>query len=691
MTTSHASTSSVASSAPAVDLARYRTLRRRGTTIARSFRLNEADAEDVVQDALVRMLRVPSEGEGAPRRYESYFDSTVRHLCIDLLRRRGRETEMPEPDDLPGQTRSERHEQRMLVREVLAGMPTSARSILVKSHIEGRTLSEISGELGISANACSAMLYRARRAFRDRYVRSHVLPTADEQCAAVRALMVDTTLSASSEHEVTVRNHRRTCEDCESQYAFLLSARTAAAVALAPGALAAATSGGLLGLVGLGGGRAARAGSSGGSGVGTVGAVAVIAVASVVAVVASAITLTQGGGDLDASAGADRSTSDAAADPTDSAVPPASSPSPAPSDLPSVEPDDAVVPFVPVSPSPTVATPGQRPSVLSTPRPSAPAVAPAPDGSSDVQQQESTRQTSEPAAPTAPVDPSPTGSGEPVDPEPTDEPTGSEPTEFDGDVTGAATSTAGDDYPVLVTARDRTLDGVAVTVERIGSLPESDGSDETATTPVPASARSAVPQVVAPTALACTLADLADGCLLGTLQPGTTGTATVPGALLAETGEYAVTVAATGRLPHTLTLLVSEPPEVPEPAVVLDAGPFATSVTGTLTGVPADAVVTFAAECVDGVGIDGLLCWRNDGRTPYLGTPRPWGAGLIDVGDGEGTLTRTGDRFEIPVLTLENGILARNHRVALTLTVQNPDGSLSPLGPVLLTIDQPAP
>ncbi|GMA30097.1 RNA polymerase sigma factor [Litorihabitans aurantiacus] len=239
--------------APAVDLDRYRTLRRRGTAIARSFRLAEADVEDVVQDALVRMLRVPTDGDGAPRRYESYFDSTVRHLCIDLLRKRGRETELPEPDEMPGQSRSERHEQRILVRQVLAAMPASARSILVKSHIEGRSLSEISGELGISSNACSAMLYRARRAFRDRYVRSHVLPTDDERCAAVRALMVDTALSTSSEHEVVVRNHRRSCEDCESQYAFLLTARSAAASALAPGALAALTAGGFLAFLGIGG------------------------------------------------------------------------------------------------------------------------------------------------------------------------------------------------------------------------------------------------------------------------------------------------------------------------------------------------------------------------------------------------------------------------------------------------------
>lgn len=236
-----------AESPGAVDLDRYRSLRRRGLTIARSYRLAAADTEDVVQEALVRMMRVPTEGDGAPRRYEAYFDSTVRHLCIDVIRQHGRERELPDPEALPEQTRSERNEQRMLVREVLAGMSPSARSILVKNHIEGRSVTEIASALGVTANACSAMLYRARRNFRERFLRAHLLPTANERCAAMRALMVDAALGTDADYAAAVDEHRRTCEDCDSQYAFLLAARSAAAAALLPGALAAATaSGGIL-------------------------------------------------------------------------------------------------------------------------------------------------------------------------------------------------------------------------------------------------------------------------------------------------------------------------------------------------------------------------------------------------------------------------------------------------------------
>lgn len=255
--------------------ARYRALRKRGMTIARSFRLSNADAEDVVQDALVKLLRVPTEGHAAPSRYESYFDTTVRNLCIDFLRKHGRESALPEPEDMPGPSRSERHDQRILVREVLAALPDSARSVLVKSHLEGRSVSEIATQLGISSNAASAMLYRARRAFRDSYVRSHVLATDNEQCAEMRMLMVQAALSPGSEHDIAVTNHRRECDDCENQYAFLLSARSAAAAALAPGALAALTSAGVLGFLGWGSLTKAGAGSAGtgaGAGLSSAGA-----------------------------------------------------------------------------------------------------------------------------------------------------------------------------------------------------------------------------------------------------------------------------------------------------------------------------------------------------------------------------------------------------------------------------------
>ena len=63
--------------------------------------------------------------------------------------------------------------------------------------------------------------------------------------------MVDSTLAVGSEYEMVVADHRRECDDCESQYAFLLSARSAAASALLPGGLAAATAGGFLGFLGV--------------------------------------------------------------------------------------------------------------------------------------------------------------------------------------------------------------------------------------------------------------------------------------------------------------------------------------------------------------------------------------------------------------------------------------------------------
>ena len=144
--------------AQAVDLDNFRRLRRRGATITRSFRLRPADGEDVVQEALIRMMRASESADETPKRFDAYFDSTVRHLCIDFLRTNGRETELPEPEQLPVASKAERQDQRILVHQVLSEMPASSRSILVKSHIEGRSLSEIASELGISLDLSSGQV-----------------------------------------------------------------------------------------------------------------------------------------------------------------------------------------------------------------------------------------------------------------------------------------------------------------------------------------------------------------------------------------------------------------------------------------------------------------------------------------------------------------------------------------------------
>ena len=380
MTMMHTRRSSVPSSDPgasgraefaqAVDLDNFRRLRRRGATITRSYRLRPADGEDVVQEALIRMMRASESADETPKRFDSYFDSTVRHLCIDFLRTNGRETELPEPEQLPVASKAERQDQRILVHQVLSEMPASSRSILVKSHIEGRSLSEIAGELGISSNACSAMLYRARRTFRDRYVRSHVLPTDDEQCAAIRALMVDSALAVGSEYEIVVANHRRECDDCESQYAFLLTARSAAASALLPGGLAAATAGGFLGFIGLG---SMRSSGSGGSGA-VVGAVAAVAV---VAVGATAFAITSARQGSTASVNPTPSNSAGAGN---AAPPVATLPSPTGSTT-SADNDGAAITIDPADVPmyfPPVVTAPSTPVVRATPRASAPTVVPTP-------------------------------------------------------------------------------------------------------------------------------------------------------------------------------------------------------------------------------------------------------------------------------------------------------------------------
>lgn len=550
MAVEHVRSAEPAPQIAAVDLARYRELRRRGHTITRSYRIGAADAEDVVQEAFVRMMRVPADGTGSPRRYEAYFDSTVRHLCIDHMRSRGRETELPAPEDLP-QTRSERTEQRILVREVLAAMPPSARSVLVKNHLEGRSVTEISQDLGISANACSAMLYRARRAFRERYLSSHLLPTRNDDCAAVRALMVAAALEPGGEVAAEVAAHRRECEDCESQYAFLLSARSAAASALLPGALAAMTAGG--GLLALlapakGGAGAGSAGSAG-AGAGGVAASTVAIAAGTVLVVAAVSAVAISGLRPDSAP-----TTAVPPSPVSTSAPPAGDDAAAPATAGETAEPAAAHASETAVPPPATAPPSAAP----TPPPTR-AVSPAPAGALTAPVSPPAPVTPAPVTP-APVTPAPVQPA-PVEPEPEPEPV-EPPTVAPGSALTAdqlvlvTTPTAGDPAEITIVGGTEGLTAPVLTL--------------TLADPTPGTTPALAPHAVAPpggdTALqvsattgTCTATGAAVTCALAPIDPEASATvqAVIPGS--AAGSSLVLTLSDGQRTPVTTSTVVQAP------------------------------------------------------------------------------------------------------------------------------------
>jgi len=124
---------------------------------------NSPDAEDIVQEAYLRMLRadVPTGSEEHLRRYLYRVTS---NLIVDRWRRRKFESdeEMPETASAPP-----RYEDDAAVAKIFAELKPRDRALLWLAYVEGESHEEIASSLGLGRRGIKVMLFRARRRLRD--------------------------------------------------------------------------------------------------------------------------------------------------------------------------------------------------------------------------------------------------------------------------------------------------------------------------------------------------------------------------------------------------------------------------------------------------------------------------------------------------------------------------------------------
>lgn len=148
-------------------------VRRHQTTawnIACRYLGNPADAEDIVQEAFLKILAAapryrPSAG------FRTYLYCVVSRLCLDW-RRRPRPEACPatvEPAD-PSGTPDDRlagGERQRRLREGLARLPARQRLAVVLRHFEELSYAEIATAMGLSPKAVESLLARARQSLQD--------------------------------------------------------------------------------------------------------------------------------------------------------------------------------------------------------------------------------------------------------------------------------------------------------------------------------------------------------------------------------------------------------------------------------------------------------------------------------------------------------------------------------------------
>lgn len=157
--------------AAAGDAAAFRDLTERHlksvVSIARRMLRDDAEAEDVAQEAFLRLWRSGATLEIGPHGVRPWLRRVTSNLCIDRTRGRARlqvVEELPEVPEPPKQLAAlEGDETRKRVDAALKKLPERQRLALTLFHYEGMSQVEVGEVMGISDEAVESLLGRARR------------------------------------------------------------------------------------------------------------------------------------------------------------------------------------------------------------------------------------------------------------------------------------------------------------------------------------------------------------------------------------------------------------------------------------------------------------------------------------------------------------------------------------------------
>lgn len=138
--------------------------------IARRMLRDDAEAEDVAQETMLRLWKSSPSIEAGPQGLRPWLRRVASNLAIDRVRSGRRVSvveEVPEVAEPAGQLAGlEAADTGARVDAALKALPERQRLALVLFHFEGLSQIEIGRSMGISDEAVESLLARARRALR---------------------------------------------------------------------------------------------------------------------------------------------------------------------------------------------------------------------------------------------------------------------------------------------------------------------------------------------------------------------------------------------------------------------------------------------------------------------------------------------------------------------------------------------
>ena len=128
-----------------------------------------AEAEDVAQEAMIRLWRIAPDWRQGEAKVTTWLYRVVANLCIDRRRKGGRQTALdavPDPaDGAPGAAeRLQEADRAAALQAALGALPGRQRQAVVLRHIEGLSNPEIATVMDISTEAVESLTARGKRA-----------------------------------------------------------------------------------------------------------------------------------------------------------------------------------------------------------------------------------------------------------------------------------------------------------------------------------------------------------------------------------------------------------------------------------------------------------------------------------------------------------------------------------------------
>lgn len=190
-----------------------------GLRFARRLMANKADAEDVTQEAFLKVAAAIGRGNGPETAFRPYLLRAVGTAAADRWQEQAKETPTEGAGDGPVEDPSFsmllHRDEPELVMKAFQSLPLRWMTVLWHAEVEREPPRRIAPVLGMEPGAVSALLLRARKGLREAYLTAYAQAPPRSECEPTFPFLAATVLGTSSARDRRkVTAHTRDCEDC---------------------------------------------------------------------------------------------------------------------------------------------------------------------------------------------------------------------------------------------------------------------------------------------------------------------------------------------------------------------------------------------------------------------------------------------------------------------------------------------